>query len=185
VKDESDQIWRDFFRKYHRMAVRYALSITKDEAAAEDTVQEAAATVYRQMAEGKAAFESHPQFRHYFFKTVKNMAINLLRSQQRESTVDLERARTVAAEGTPLEDMLSREADEEEERRLEYCLTCLKTVKKKERDVILMRFFQQMSYEQISARIHVPLSTVRYREKAVLRKLKKKVEKKAILALYV
>lgn len=177
MKDEREQMWGDFFRKYQRIAVRYAFGITKDKGGAEDTFQEAAAAVYRQLAEGRVVFESPLQFRSYFFKTVKNLAINWTKRREREPFVGLEEATTAPSEHTPLEDILKREAADEDGRKIECVLNCLKRVRKREREVIVMRFFQQLSYNEISHRTNVPLSTVRYRERSVLKKMRKKLKK--------
>ena len=185
MRDTQDRLWRDFFRKYHCIAVRFAWGITQDEDGAEDIFQEAASTVYRRVAEGQVAFDSLHQFRHYFFKTVKTLAINCIKRRNKEPTVKLEQADSVPIEGTPLEEILRKETDEEEERRIGYCLASLKGARKKDRDVILMRFFHQMSYKEISARMKEPISTLQSREKAFLKKLRKKFGKSISIVLFI
>ncbi|UCE18653.1 MAG: sigma-70 family RNA polymerase sigma factor [Gemmatimonadota bacterium] len=177
LRNGQNPDWRTFFRKYHRIAVRFAHGFTKDEEGAEDIFQEAASTVYLKVTEGHVSFDSPHQFRHYFFKTVKNKAINWRKRRNKESTVDLEKAQSVSTKGNPLEEILQRETDEEVERRIGYCLTFLKNARKKERDVILMRFFYRMSYKEMSERTKEPISTLQSREKAVLKKLRKKFGK--------
>ena len=185
MRDGQDQLWRDFFLKYHRMAVRFAWGITKDEDDAEDIFQEAASTVYRRAAEGHVAFESPHQFRHYFFKTVKTLAINWKKHRDKEPTVKLEQDDAVPIEGTPLDEILRKETDEEQERRIGYCLAFLEKARKKDRDVILMRFFKRMSYKEISARTKEPISTLQSREKAFLKKLRKKLVKNMSIMLLI
>ena len=185
VKNSQSPHWREFFRKYYRIAVRFARSFTKDEEAAEDVFQEAALSVYHRVAEGRVAFDSNPQFRHYFFKTIKSTAINWQKHRQRQSTIKLEQVDNVAIEGTPLAEILQKEMDEEMERRIGYCLNILKGARKQERDIIFMRFFQQMSYKEISTRLNEPISTLQSREKAFLKKLRKKFGKNIHLLLYI
>ena len=136
------------------------------------------------MSQGRVSFDSPHQFRHYFFKTVKTRAINWKKRREKEHTVKLEQDDAVAIEGTPLEEILRKETDKEEERRIGYCLAFLKKARKKDRDVILMRFYKRMSYKEISTRTKEPISTLQSREKAVLKKLRKKFGNSIHLLLF-
>ncbi len=103
------------------------------------------------------------KFSSYVYEMAKNKAIDYLRTQRK--TVDLDE--DLAEDMTPLEELLF------EEDRNHLIHEAIKKLSKNYQQVILLYYFDELSYEEISKRLEVPINTVRTH----LRRAKKELEK--------
>jgi RNA polymerase sigma-70 factor, ECF subfamily len=142
--------------QYQYRLFRYLLSLTGSRETAEDLFQETWVHVLERghQYDGKSRFEA------WLFAIARHLAIDLLRKKAPQSLDDLAdsgEAEIAARPTASAIDLLSRrEAGE----RVEAALGHLPAVY---REVLVLRFQEELALEEISAVVAVPLSTVKSR----------------------
>lgn len=127
---------------------RVAFYILESETEAEDAVQE----LYLKLWEGRGQLDevSHPKA--YSIRMLKNLCLDRLRRTQRLSFP--EQLPQPLTGGTQDEDIDAR-------RRLDKVLKAVKSLPERQRQVLLMRTVQGLSYEEISAQTGMNSLTLR------------------------
>jgi RNA polymerase sigma factor (sigma-70 family) len=82
----------------------------------------------------------------FAYRTAANLAFDWRRANRRNSTTELNNGEAIAPLAAPLTDMIRRE-------ELEQTLTAIGELPMKSRDIIVLRYFQQESYESIAAQV--------------------------------
>lgn len=160
-------------RRHHDALLRFLVRLVGDRAAAEDVFQE----TFVQVHLSAASYDTSRRFEPWLFTIAANKARDLLRKNQRRRTLDLsspvrgsggggagggsESGATfvdlMAADGdTPAKQISMAERDAMVQRAVgELPLTL--------REVLLLAYFQRMSYSQIADALNIPLGTVKSR----------------------
>lgn len=167
---------RDAFRQLMRLhntaLFRAARSILRDDADAEDVVQEAYLAAYRHLAE----FRGQAKLSTWLTRIVINQALARLRSRRRDKVVVFldEHERAGAA---PLEQAMSEDSDSPEagamrtqmrhllERKIDALPLAFRTA-------FILREVEELPIEEVAACLAVPAATVRtrvFRARALLR----------------
>lgn len=138
----------------HAASFGWALTCCRwDRAEAEDVVQ----TAYVRAIEGRATFNGHSSTRTWFFGVVRNTAAE----RRRRRWVRGEAlARWLAREPEPVAepDPESSADDREARDRIRATLDRLSV---RQREVLHLAFYQDLTLEQVAEVLHVPLGTVR------------------------
>ncbi|HEX6138057.1 MAG TPA: RNA polymerase sigma factor [Casimicrobiaceae bacterium] len=161
-------------RRYNRRLYRTARAILKDDAAAEDALQEAYVAAYRHLD----AFRGEAQVSTWLTRIVVNQALQALRRLRREQVVVLfddapdEPGRASApadypspAIGTPENTMLRSEMRRLIERKIDELPDGYRTV-------FMLREVEDMTVDETASALGIPAATVRsrlFRAKARLR----------------
>lgn len=166
-RDQGDQdAFRALIDRYHDDLLRFLFRMIGDRQGAEDVFQEA----FLQVHLSGATFDGSRKFRPWFFTIAANKARDLLRKKKRRWTAELsapvsgrggDSAFTFAdfLEGDgpkPDERLSSNERDELVQRVLDDMSPTL-------REVLLLAYFQRLSYAQIADDLRIPLGTVKSR----------------------
>ena len=120
--------------------------------------EELAQDTFLAIVKGIARYEPRASFRTYLYA----IALNLLRAERRaarRAPVDAP-ASTIAVTSDPEPGMWVKQA--------------IGRLDESEREIILLREYEQLSYEEIAALVHLPLNTVRsrlFRARAALKAL--------------
>ena len=145
---------------------RYFLLRGTDEMTAEDLAQRVLFIVHRKAGE----FQDAALFQGWLFAIARNELLqHWRRGQSRIETVELEPMRAVLAE------RLTIEGDAELRAEFNQWLSMLEP---NERELVLLRFVEGLSYEELAEGFGVPLGTVKSRLFAVREKLLRIVEAK-------
>jgi len=153
--DAFDELYRRYARAIHGLVQ----GILRDHGASQDTVQEAFASVWRSAAG---------------YRQARGRAVAWLFAIARNAAVDAARARRPVAVGDPQDSIDpapqpdARVARELEAFRVHVAVDRLPP---RERDVIALAYFDDLSQSQISDRLGIPLGTVKTRTRAALRRL--------------
>jgi RNA polymerase sigma-70 factor (ECF subfamily) len=159
---------------YRAIAVNICRGLVKDSDTAEDVVQVVLASVIRKLSMDEITFNSREHLRNYFFKSVRNRAMDVLKDRDRWLSDSDSVLSNLEGNGEdPLQALLSVEEDEKHIRRLDEITNGLKSLKKHEQEIILYRFMRGMKYREISEETGVPITTLKSREDSALRKLRK------------
>ena len=128
--------------------------VLADPAAAEDARQEA---LFR-IASGIRSFDGRSSFRTWAFVIARRVALNAIRSADRTPVPDqaaAERAGARSAGATPgVEGAVTARVDVD---------TALRQLPAPRREVVVLRYLCDLSYEEIAQTLGVPLNTVRTR----------------------
>ena len=172
LKRNDPELMDRLIELYQHRLLRYLLFLTGKREVAEDLFQETWVRVLLRGAQynGKARFDT------WLFTIARNLVIDLSRKRQMASLDEMseagedERPFEVAIDGpSPLEQFASRED------RAEVAEVLL-NLEPNYREVLVLRFHEEMSLEEIAAVTRAPLSTVKSRLYRGLAALKPEVE---------
>jgi RNA polymerase sigma-70 factor (ECF subfamily) len=145
---------------------RLARSLARDDASADDLVQDTFVAALRRPPAGA---QHEARLRAWFGFVLRNMAIRRTRSESRR----VERERRSADGGRSGSD---ERAEELEELRAEL-YQHVKALPEASREVVLLRFFEELDSAEIARRLGVPDSTVRNRLRRALAELRERLER--------
>jgi RNA polymerase sigma-70 factor, ECF subfamily len=152
-------------QRYQRELFHFLVRFTGDRAAAEDIFQE----TFLQVHQSADQFDAQRRFRPWLFTIAANKARDLHRSQVRRQATPLQAAIVPGNEdsGIFIDLMKSSEAGPSEPmERQELQQLVQKTVMEMPvnlREILLLSYFHQFPYKQISDILEIPLGTVKSR----------------------
>jgi RNA polymerase sigma-70 factor, ECF subfamily len=162
-RDDPDA-YRELIERHHDDLLRFLTRMVGDRAAAEDIFQE----TFLQVHISAATFDTSRRFRPWLFTIAANKARDMLRKKNRRKTVELSAPIRKSESGASFIDLLEvdvpppdeamdlGERDEQVQRALDQLGPTL-------REVLLLAYFQRMSYAQIAEDLGIPLGTVKSR----------------------
>src|SRR6266702_3349312 len=173
LKRQDPELLDQLIEMYQHRLLRYLLFLTGKREVAEDLFQE---TWMRVLLRG-GQYNGKARFDTWLFTIARNLVIDLSRKRTMASldemcdTTDDGRAFEIAADGpSPLEQFQSRED------RAEVSEVLLK-LEANYREVLVLRFHEEMSLEEIASVTKAPLSTVKSRLYRGLVALKPEIER--------
>jgi RNA polymerase sigma-70 factor (ECF subfamily) len=171
LKQQDPELLDRLIETYQHRLMRYLMFLTNRRETAEDLFQEVWIRVLRRGSQynGKARFDT------WIFTIARNLVIDLSRKRTMASLDEMceggkdERPFEIAKEGpSPLEQFQGRENAAE-------LAAVMLTLEPSYREVLTLRFHEEMSLEEIAAVTHAPLSTVKSRLYRGLASLKPKL----------
>ena len=172
LKRNDPELMDHLIEQYQHRLLRYLLFLTGKREVAEDLFQE---TWMRVLLRG-AQYNGKARFDTWLFTIARNLVIDLSRKRQMASLDEMsetgedERPFEVAIDGpSPFEQFATRED------RAEVAEVLLK-LEPSYREVLTLRFHEEMSLEEIASVTRAPLSTVKSRLYRGLAALKPEVE---------
>lgn len=164
--DESDQVVGEddeltaLFRRAGPAAFRLVLAITGDAAAAEDLVQEA---FVRVLARGHGAADDERSRDGLLHRTARNLALDHLRRRK----VQTDGARTVAL-------LRARDGGGGGFEGLDAALASevVMELPVEQREVVVLRVWEGLSFPEVAARVEAPLGTVHSRFRYAMERLR-------------
>lgn len=157
---------RTLIERHHEDLLRFLIRLTGDRQAAEDVFQEA----FLQVHISADTFDPTRRFKPWLFTIAANKARDMLRKKVRRQEVDLSAPIGPRGndEGQTFVDLMqvdvpapdaaldARERDEQVQRALDRLSLPL-------REILLLAYFQKLSYAQIAEDLDIPLGTVKSR----------------------
>ncbi len=154
AKSGDDTAFNDLVCRHQNFIYRTALSYLHESEAAKDAVQEVFVKAYQ----GLPYFQSDSQFSTWLYKICKNYCLN----QQRRQKLENETEPVISSKN---------EMDLSLKLRLKKMVNSLN---EEYREIIILRYYQDLKYDQIARLLDIPISTVKirlFRAKAELRTL--------------
>lgn len=153
------------YREHRQGLFTLALSLTRQVQAAEDAVQEAFARLCRRdrLPEGDPIA--------YVFATVRNAAIDWLRGPRRREKTNDAIFESTPTEPTPspLQSVVAGERDR-------LVREAVERLPDEQREVLVMKLYAGLTFQQIASAMDEPLSTVSSRYQRAIEKLRTQVE---------
>ena len=146
-------------KTYQVEALRTAMLITRDKALAEDVVQNAFIRAYQRIDQ----FDASRPFAPWFMRSVANAAVQASQKDQRNLSLDVD-----VNEGATFEDLLPTTTgipDEklEAKERQQLIKDALDQLTPEQRSAVVMRYFLDMSEEDMSTALETPKGTIKWR----------------------
>lgn len=159
LKRHDPKLLDELILQYHHRLLRYLLYLTGNRELAEDLFQE---TWMRVLTRG-AQFNGNSRFDTWLFTIARNLVIDVRRRRSMasleemfESSDDERPFEVVSRDKTPFEHLSTLEHGE-------LVAEALLTLDPLHREVLVLRFHEEMSLEEIARMTRAPLSTVKSR----------------------
>lgn len=151
VRNKNKELYSEVVRRFQDKLLRYAVYLLGDEDRAADVVQEAFIKAFINLQ----SFNLKKKFSSWIYRIVHNQAINFLKKHSREISLDNNQWLEETIEsGTNIE----KELDQKELRTM--LNSCLQELPLKYRSVLVLFYFEEKSYEEISDVLRMPVGTV-------------------------
>lgn len=177
----EDSALRQLIERHQEELLRFLYRLTSDRAAAQDAFQEA----FLQVHLSANSFDSSRKFRPWLFTIAANKARDMLRKRGRRPMLDLSApvgSRSGGGEdggGTTYIDLMevdipAPDAAMDAEERDQQVQRVLSDMPLPLREILLLAYFQRLSYAQIAEDLGIPLGTVKSRLHAAVATFGKK-----------
>lgn len=147
--------------RYEHRLLAFAYRIVGSHEAAQEVVQDALFAVYKTIDR----IDTTHKFSSYVYEITKHMGISYLRRQHH--TITLDESISIDGDEAMYENLYRRETQGK-------IRQAVQSLPQKYRDVIRLYYFEELSYEEISEKLGLPINTIRthlYRAKRELAKL--------------
>lgn len=152
AKKGNQKAYKFLLDNYWNQVYRFQLKRIKDEYEAEEVTVQTFSKAFDRLA----TFKEEYNFQTWLIAISKNIHIDLIRKKNIETTqVDKKAEKTFIDETPSVEDKLITEQN------LSNLLALIKKLKPHYQEVIHLRYFQEMSYKDISEKIDEPINNVK------------------------
>jgi len=160
--------------RYQHRLYRYLLRLVREPGAADDLFQQ----TWLRVMEKIGRYDARRNFESWLFSVAHNLAVDAWRMKHGESLDDPGDAEN---HGRPLGDWLKTGDPDALERLLDFergarLAACIEELPVIHREVLALRFEEDMKLEEIAAVIDIPLSTVKSRLRRALEGLRAAME---------
>lgn len=167
--DGSQSSWIKLVKRYESLVYNYCLRMTFNQSDSMDLMQEIYLAVYRNLP----AYRGDGKFKSWMMRIAANKTIDFLRARDRNP---LHQAGDI--DETEIQTSHSPDNEYEVYAKNRHILQLLKTLTDEQRLMVELKFFQHLTFEEISQQSGVALSTVKTRLYTALQQLKNKMEHK-------
>jgi RNA polymerase sigma factor (sigma-70 family) len=154
--DDDITLWQEFsggnevayehiYHKYVSELFRYAYMVVKDKSLAEDVIHD----VFTDLWSSRNKLGKVRSVRLYLFSSVKRRALRKLKKENTFSDFDLVSAQpSLGITASFLDELIDDQQKEATAARIKKCLAGLSN---RQREIIYLRFYQNLSYDEIAA----------------------------------
>ncbi|HYJ92602.1 MAG TPA: sigma-70 family RNA polymerase sigma factor [Pyrinomonadaceae bacterium] len=170
---QDREAFGEIVRRWERKIFALCFGMLGREDDARDAAQETFVSAYRNLAN----FRGEARVSSWLHRIAVNQCLTIkrrakTRSEEYLETDDGSEERIFIA---PLQDLPSRKAEQME--RLKLVRTAVSSLPTDLRQVIVMKEFEEMTFQEISETLEIPLSTVKSRLYTALKQLRMKLER--------
>ncbi|GAB4554054.1 MAG: RNA polymerase sigma factor [Phycisphaerales bacterium] len=162
---EGDVVaFRVIIERYHDALMGFLTRLTGQRQLAEDVFQD----TFLQLHQSLETFDSSRRFKPWLFTIAANKGRDALRKIQRRPTVSLSATMDDSGEGRSFVDLMGDDDPDitrnlSDEDRSALVQKAVDRLSPRLREVLLLAYFQRMSYAQIAEVCQIPLGTVKSR----------------------
>ena len=166
--EAEKQSFEKIYEKYKDRMIGLAFSILKDKYYAEEALDDAFVAIAKTIHSLPQDDELHKS--NYIYKVVRNAAMRVLKKNNKSVPLDVYTdPNNISDHQNPLDDLI----DQENTKRI---IDYIKEMPEDSRDILMMRYFHQMSYVDISISLGINLNTVRTKLKRGTAILQEQIE---------
>lgn len=152
VQRGNKEAFSVLMERYEEKITRYANKFLYNYQDREDAVQDVFIRTYRNIQ----SFRTSERFSPWIYRIAHNIFINVIRKHSKEKMTLFD---TDTLFGLGLTDS-TIETQQEQKRDREILEQCLDTLDVKYREVLVLFYFEEKDYEEISSILHIPKATV-------------------------
>lgn len=160
-KDAFGQI----YKLYQKKIYRFSYYMIQDQQLAQDITQNTFMKAWKALP--FFSFNKNGTIQAYLFKIARNLAIDY---QRKKKDVALDVIADIMPSSENLEELVMQKEKQEIVSR------ALKTLEKEEKQIVVLRYFEEMSYEQISKILGKKEGAIRVYLHRILRKLREEIK---------
>lgn len=142
--------------QYWAEVYNFMLKRTGNETDSEDITIETFAKAFKSLEQYNTQF----QFNTWLIAIGKNVHIDLLRKRKSAHALDITQEEDLQAQNIP-DTALTAEDELIRHQNLAYLLSCIKQLKPHYQEVIQLRYFQELSYQEIADELKEPLTNIK------------------------
>ena len=161
----------ELVNKYMKRAYYTALGLIGSPEAAMDLSQEAFIRAYRAIKR----LDANKKFFTWYYRILKNLCLNYLRDRARHARPFSEVGETTLLRISDQSEDASKQVEQEETKEMVW--EAINSLNPQEREIIILKDFQEHSYKEISELLDCPMGTVMSRLYNARQALKVKLEK--------
>jgi RNA polymerase sigma factor (sigma-70 family) len=165
--------WVQAYRKYLRFWTNLARSAYLGEDEAKDLVQTVVAAT---LAQPNRTFESLEHIRNYVARGVLNRATQVRQRSDRYTRMTEQIEIDLAT--------IPEEPDRDEAMVRAVLLEAIRQLARKDSEILKLRFYSGLTFQEISQMLNMPVSTLKSREEAALKKVRAWFRKKGLGNVY-
>lgn len=144
------KLYEEILDRYEKKIYFYLRRLTGwDQLSVEDMVQDTFIKVYKNLA----SFDLKLKFSSWIYRIAHNVGVDFLKTQKRTTNID-DLEEVLASKQTSVEDLAIAEVEKD------LLKNALKKIDWKYREVILLYYLEERSYEEMSDILQIPVSTV-------------------------
>jgi RNA polymerase sigma-70 factor (ECF subfamily) len=162
IKKGDKEAYKIIVQKYMKRAYFTALGFVGNRDDALDLSQTAFIKAYRSLPK----FDHQRSFFPWFYAILRNLCFNFIKKRKRSQTVPIE----MVGNSNLVSQRNNREAVKEEVWR------AISALPKQDKEIILLKYFQDLSYKEIAETLSCPIGTVMSRLYYARKKLKEKLK---------
>lgn len=159
----EDVAFRHLIERYHDTLIRFLFRLTGQREMAEDVFQDA----FLQVHQSIESFDQTRRFKPWLFTIAANKARDALRRAQRRKAMSLSGVSSDDDDGAPIDlaDLRIPAASERLDAQELGALVqkAIDQMSPRLREVLLMAYFQRLTYQQIADQYAIPVGTVKSR----------------------
>lgn len=155
MKLECKTKYNDLYETYVNEMFAYGMAFGIDK----ETVLDAIHDVFLQVIEREESINIHSNAKFYFLSSLKNRLFSIKRKEIACESIDQTNEYDFAITVSGLETMI--EEEEEREKLTSQIEAMLNELTSKQREVIYLRYMQNLAYEEISELLHITPKAVR------------------------
>ena len=168
-KDGDDNAFRFLFDHYFQMMYHLAFRMTANAQDAEEVAQD----TFIRLFHAREKIDPESKLSTYLYRITTNLALNKIRDHKRKALFSMERLKEALSWDIASDN--SKSPDKEVERLEQETLVqkALDELPEKQKTAILLRRYEELSYEEIAAVMHISISAVEtllFRARQSLRK---------------
>lgn len=161
VKNGKTEAFGQVLKRYEQKLFWFARRWVGSDFDAKEIVADSMMAVYKSIKN----IDTKRSFSSYVYKIVKNFSISFLRKKSKLKEVELNEE-TLSVQDDVWEKLFSKD-------RREKIINAINKLKPKQKQVIVMFYFEERAYEDIAKALEIPVNTIRTllrRAKLVLKK---------------
>lgn len=152
----NPRVYKELMKRYHDKIFSYLYRLTGNKEEAEDLLQNVFVKVYKNINR----FDTRRKFSSWIYRIAHNEAVNFLKKRGRKKFVSLEdiettrdKLETASPAKSPVDAWINKELKNEMQ-------SALDKLPSKYKEVLILRYFLDKSYEEMSEILGKPINTV-------------------------
>lgn len=161
IEEDDQMAFSELFERYRTPMKFYIMRYTKDEASAEDILQDSYIKIYEKL---NSVYEEQGEFSGWAYTIARNTAIDYLRTRKRfvdvESGIIEDDRSTLTYFDLLPSNQISADEKMELKEEVKEVMDAIKELPENQRDIVMMRIHYGLKFKDIAEELDVKLNTV-------------------------